>query len=232
MTMHLFGSRGRPDALASVEDQLQSMLANDAASLALARAALFEGGDVDEARALLRTTDHQVNLGEQEVRRQLLVHLAVAGPTDAPAVLACMSVVKDVERIGDYAKSLMRLASMGVDFSSAPDREVLVADFDAAVGILPEAAEAFAARDGDRARALVARCEDLFTTCNEAVEAQVASDRPGHHAVPRALTYRHLKRIVAHTTNLLSAVVMPLDQLDHFDEEDRGTADDPHDQPG
>lgn len=230
--MPLFGSREEPDALATVEDQFRAMLANDAASLALARAALFESGDVEALRARLRETDHQVNLGEQEVRRLLLVHIAVAGPADAPVVLAYMSVVKDVERIGDLAKDLMHLAWMGVDFSTASDHDALLADFDAAVGVLPEAADAFSARDGDRARALVTRCEGLFTRCNEAVAAQVTSDRPGHHAVPRALTYRHLKRVVAHTTNLLSAIVMPLDQLDHFDEEDRGPGDDTADGPG
>jgi hypothetical protein len=42
-------------------------------------------------------------------------------------------------------------------------------------------------------------------------------DRP--HAVARALARRYLKRIVAHLTNVLSAVVMPIDRLDYFDED-------------
>jgi hypothetical protein len=40
-----------------------------------------------------------------------------------------------------------------------------------------------------------------------------------NRAVALALTYRYLKRIVAHLMNVLSAVVMPVDRLDYFDED-------------
>ena len=36
--------------------------------------------------------------------------------------------------------------------------------------------------------------------------------------MPRALFYRHLKRITAHLANLLTAVVVPVDKLDYIDE--------------
>ena len=35
----------------------------------------------------------------------------------------------------------------------------------------------------------------------------------------RALAYRYVKRVVAHLMNVLSSVVMPLDQIDSFDED-------------
>ena len=44
---------------------------------------------------------------------------------------------------------------------------------------------------------------------------------PATHAVPRALYYRYLKRIVGHLMNILTALVMPLDKLDFFWQEDR-----------
>lgn len=219
--MPLFGSRSETDALDAVEEHLATMLADDATSLSLARAALFEGASVKDERALLRETDRRVNLGEQEVRRLLVIHIAVVGAADSPAMLTYMSIVKDVERIGDYAKNLMDLAWMGVDFSASGDHEQLQADYDAAVGVLPRATVAFSTRDADAARAVLADCEELLGMCNRAVKAGVASDQPGHVAVPRALLYRYLKRVVAHTTNLLSAVLMPVDRLDYFDETDR-----------
>ena len=37
----------------------------------------------------------------------------------------------------------------------------------------------------------------------------------------RWIPYRYFKRIVAHLMNLLSAVTMPLDELDYFDEQRR-----------
>ncbi len=227
--MPLFGSRSEPEAFAAVEHTLAAMLADNQTSLDLVRATLFDGAPVDPARQELRETDRRVNEGEREVRRLLVVHMAVIGPADSPALLTYMSIVKDIERIGDYAKNLMDLARMGVDFADVEDTPVLRRDFDAAVDILPDATESFLDRDGDRARDLLAQCEDLLSMCNDGVRVGVGSDRPGHEAVPRALMYRYLKRVVAHTTNLLSAVVMPVDRLDYFDEapEDR----DPEDAP-
>ncbi len=58
----------------------------------------------------------------------------------------------------------------------------------------------------------------MCDTFDELVNALVVSDRVARDAVPRALFYRHLKRIVAHLMNLLSAVVMPVDRLDYLDE--------------
>ena len=48
------------------------------------------------------------------------------------------------------------------------------------------------------------------------VSALVKGEDAGGQAVARALSYRYLKRVVAHLMNLLSAVVMPLDQLDYY----------------
>lgn len=221
--MALFGSRPSTDGFEAVEDQLAAMLADNLTSLELVRAALFEHAPVKEARHELRESDRRVNRGEREIRRLLVIHIAVVGMADSPALLTYMSIVKDVERIGDYAKNLMDLARMGVDFADVDDAAALRDVFEAVVAIVPEATEAFLSRDEAGARSLLARCEELLATCNDGVAAGVASQRPGHESVPRALLHRYLKRVVAHTTNLLSAVVMPVDRLDYFDEapEDR-----------
>jgi hypothetical protein len=44
---------------------------------------------------------------------------------------------------------------------------------------------------------------------------QIGSPPP----VARALLHRYVKRVVAHLMNVLSAVVMPVDRLDCFDED-------------
>ena len=50
------------------------------------------------------------------------------------------------------------------------------------------------------------------------------STEPAVVAVPRALLYRFLKRVTAHSLNVVSAVVMPVDRLDYFDEDDETRA--------
>jgi len=48
----------------------------------------------------------------------------------------------------------------------------------------------------------------------------VHATAPALAAVPRALLYRFLKRVAAHCANVVTAVVMPVDRLDYFDEDD------------
>jgi hypothetical protein len=80
-------------------------------------------------------------------------------------------------------------------------------------------AAAFQDRDPERSRALLSRGDGLLDDFDARVSALVRTEDPEEQAVAEALTYRYLKRIVAHLMNVLSAVVMPIDRLDYFDED-------------
>ena len=46
-----------------------------------------------------------------------MVHASVrGGHADIPTMLATMSIIKDIERVGDYAKQLLRLARVRGSF--------------------------------------------------------------------------------------------------------------------
>ncbi|NIV95396.1 hypothetical protein GWN42_22030, partial [candidate division KSB1 bacterium] len=47
-------------------------------------------------------TDKEINQLEREVRKRVLTHLAVSGSSDLSLSLSLVSVISDVERIGDY----------------------------------------------------------------------------------------------------------------------------------
>jgi phosphate uptake regulator len=85
--------------------------------------------------------------------------------------------------------------------------------------MIADTAEAFAARDDERAT----RTARPRRRAPRRVRRAPCRPRPRRgrppHAVGRALAARYLKRIVAHLTNVLSAVVMPIDRLDYFDED-------------
>jgi len=51
------------------------------------------------------------------------------------------------------------------------------------------------------------------------VKAAYESTGEASDAVARALYFRFLKRLTAHLMNLLTSLVMPLDRLDHYDED-------------
>src|SRR5690625_4624904 len=54
--------------------------------------------------------DKQINSYEREVRRKVMTHLSISGPANLSAGLVLVSVVIDIERIGDYAKNIYTLA--------------------------------------------------------------------------------------------------------------------------
>ncbi len=214
-----FFKGGGEDQLEHAQGQLLDMLANDRHSFDAATAALLDGADPTVVGPNLAATDKQVNEAEREVRRQLVVHASVHGTSQVTAILVYMSVVKDVERIGDYSKNIFDVAARGVDLSNASDRDELVGYRDRISAMITEAARAFADENVDEARRMIADGDEMQDVFDARVAGLVVSDRPGREAVPRALLYRYYKRIIGHLMNLLSSVVMPLDRLDYFDEE-------------
>jgi phosphate transport system protein len=207
------------DRLAHVEEVLQRMFADDRHAFDLAMSALLGGAAPDSVGDELRATDHAVNEAEREIRRELVVHASVHGGVDTPAVLVYMSIVKDVERVGDYAKNIFDLARDGVTLRDDPDAPALLALRDEVSRLITRVGDIFRRSDTEEAREVLARGDELLDEFDHRVSALVRGDDQGTHAVATALLHRYLKRIVAHLLNVLSAVVMPVDRLDYFDED-------------
>ena len=218
-----FFKGGRASSIDEVEATLVQMLHDGRDVYDAATGAVFGGGKSKETKQEVRSTDHGINVAQQQVRRALVLHASVAGPVDLPLVLAYMSVVKDVERIGDYAKNIYDLAKYGVDFESAEDFDTLDTYRGAVGQLIDDAAEVFAERDAEKSQHLVAKADGFLREYDRLTKAAYKSDGPASEAVARALYYRYLKRITAHVMNLMTSLVMPLDRLDYYDEapEDR-----------
>ncbi len=226
MVLDFFKGRRGSSAIEEVEHMIVEMLRDGGDVFNAATAAVFGGGKSKETKEEVKGTDRKINASEREVRRILMTHSAVTGDVDLPLVLAYMSVVKDVERVGDYSKNLYDLAKLGVDFSAAPDGEELRQYREAVGQLIADAADAFESRDVERARSLVAKADGFLDDYDDQVVAQARSDAPAQEAVPRALFFRFLKRITAHVMNLMTSLILPVDQLDYYDEakDDRGDA--------
>ncbi len=212
------------DPLSHVEATVQEMLGDDRHSFDLAISALLSGASPAAVGPDLYETDRRVNEAEQRIRRELVVHVSVRAAASVPATLVYMSVVKDVERVGDYAKNIFDLAAEGVDLSSADDREELYAIAKNVSEMITESGKVFAAEDVERARELSDIGDGMLDDFDRRVNELLRSEDAASIAVPRALLFRFQKRIVSHLMNLLSAVFMPIDQLDYFDEPDRDSA--------
>ncbi len=218
MVLDFFKRTGH-SVIEDVEETIVGMVRDSRAVYDTASEAVFGGGKSKAAKQAVRSTDWGINQAQQQVRRALMVHASVTAAVDLPLVLAYMSVVKDVERIGDYAKNIYDLAKYGADFAAAADREELERYRDAVGHLIDDAAEVFEHRDVERAERLIAKADGFLDDHDAHVKAAYRSDGPAADAVARALYFRYLKRITAHVMNLMTSLVLPVDRLDYYDEE-------------
>ena len=217
MVMSFF--RSDEGGISQIESQVQRMIADARHTFDLAMNAVT-GGAVETVADEVRRTDRQINLTEIEIRRELLVHISVHGTADAGEMLVFMNMIKDLERIGDYNKNIFDLALEGVSFSGAEDLEQILGFRDELSSRIALMGEILDTRDEDRARAYIERSDQLRREFDGLVNELVHATAPALVAVPRALLYRFLKRVAAHCANVATAVVMPVDRLDYFDEDD------------
>jgi len=217
MVMSFF--RSDEGGISQIESQVQRMIADARHTFDLAMNAVT-GGAVETVADEVRRTDRQINLTEIEIRRELLVHISVHGTADAGEMLVFMNMIKDLERIGDYNKNIFDLALEGVSFSGAEDLEQILGFRDELSSRIALMGEILDTRDEDRARAYIERGDQLRREFDGLVNELVHATAPALIAVPRALLYRFLKRVAAHCANVVTAVVMPVDRLDYFDEDD------------
>lgn len=221
MVLEFFRRRGDRD-LADIDAQIEQMLEDGRFCFDSAVKALFGEADPQAVGPEIHNVDRRINATERQVRRQLVVHTSVhrAG-ADVPLVLAYMTIIKDIERIGDYAKNIWDLAAHGVNMANDEDQPFLAGHHERVSRMITEASRAFVERDVEESQRLAEEGDGLLDVYDDQVHQLVASDMPSHHGVPRALLLRYYKRITAHLLNVLSAVLMPLDRIDYYDENRR-----------
>ena len=216
MVMSFF-RRPEEGGLESIESQVQRMVTDARHTFDLALSAIT-GGPVETVAEEVRRTDRGINSTEVEIRRALVVHASVHGGADTPEMLVFMNMVKDLERIGDYNKNIFDLAEEGVSFADSSDLESILVLRDEISSRIALMGEILNSRDEDRARTYIERGDELRRDFDSRISKLLHSEEPAVNSVPKALLYRFLKRVTAHSSNVVSAVVMPVDQIDYFDE--------------
>ena len=130
-----------------------------------------------------------------------------------------MSVVKDAERLGDYAKNLFEIT----EFLTKPiDRTLFSQYFNEVdkkvIELFEQTKEAFIETDVDIATSAWDYEKKIAKGCDEIVTKVAKSNLTVNEAVCFALIARYFKRIVAHLVNIATSVILPLSDLDYFDE--------------
>lgn len=218
MVLNFFRS-GSEGSLDVIEKQLQEMLSDNETTFGYASDALFGRVNPEEIGKPLRKSDRQVNRGERSIRRELIIHAGVAGAADYPLMLVYMSIIKDIERVGDYSKNIWDLTIDGFNLEEASDAEMWNQRVERTAELIKSTASVFADRDETRAKEMLLQMDQWTDDFDDEISKLIRDGSEAGPAAPRALLNRYLKRMTAHLMNVMTAVVMPLDRLDYWDED-------------
>lgn len=208
MFKDILEARKRAGLLVDAFDEVISMLEKAQRMFGAAGQALTSPEDQDGGADIDRD-DRDINAGERLVRRLVLQHLSLNPQQDLSTSLVLISIVHDVERIGDYAKNLIELDHWG-----ALDSKSACMEIQAAVApLFDQLLDALRREEADTARQVMRRHEEVKAMTDKALETLMEADGDRRQGVVDALALRFLCRTSAHLANVASGLVNPLDRV-------------------
>ena len=162
--------------------------------------------------------DKKINEFERDVRRKVMTHLVVSGKDDLGSGLILVSVVIDIERIGDYTKNIYDLALQHpTRLKGGSFEEKLNNIENSTKDFLNDAIDAFKNQDIEKARKLMLNYKkDISAVSTEIVDSIISgknTDFTSKESGSLCLYARYLKRIAAHSRNLVSSIVNPFERI-------------------
>ncbi len=161
--------------------------------------------------------DKRVNSYEREVRRKVITHCSIQGGTAISSGVVLVSIVIDIERIGDYTKNIVELASKHPSKLRGGKYESDLAKVEEAVkdNFLRTKAS-IETNDPDFASKLIDEYEWVNPLCDKdlydiIIEGDISISCGDSAAL--ALYFRWLKRIYSHLRNINTSVINPVDGI-------------------
>jgi len=183
-----------------------------------------------DLRTRIYKQDVEVNKLERSVRKRVVAHLSLhANRMDLPYCLFLVGLVKDVERIGDYAKNISEVS----DFYQGPlPDDPLVNELreirNGVEEMFQSASQIFSTEDREQAVSFISNGRNLAHRADALIVRIAHGDYSSGVTTALVLGTRYYKRVGGHVINVLSSVVMPLHKVDFFDEDElRKVEDDP-----
>lgn len=165
----------------------------------------------------IRERDQQINRQMRQVRKKVLTHLAFSGQSGLDTSLVLISIVIDVERIGDHTKDITVLANEYPGRFKPGPFEQDVRSFESSIRErLEMLLEIINSEDVDLAKKIAATHKDINTHYASMLSRLVNEDGGGLDAglaVLLALYLRYLRRIEGHIFNVASAEVNPFHRI-------------------
>ena len=178
----------------------------------------LRGSDTTDIPIDIYAMDKKINEFERDVRRKIMTHLAISGKDDLGSGLILVSVVIDIERIGDYTKNIYDLAVQHPKRLNAKSFENELKSIEIGTkDFLNKTIDAFKEQNIEHARELMQKYKtDISATSSDIVNGIVSgvnNEFDANTSAALSLYARYLKRIAAHSRNLVSSIVNPFERI-------------------
>ncbi len=211
MFKNLLGSGKKASLLEDAVAETCRMIIQDGRMFEAAFNALFKG-QTPELNVIDR--DEDIDLGERLVRRLVFQHMMMNPEQDLPASMALISVDHDVERIGDYNKSLLYLARWRTDaFDRNSDVISCAALYDQIAPMFEQTLEAFRDSNAELAKKVMVQSRAIKEKTQKLQEHLFETGGCGSDAIVCSSAVQYLRRISAHLSNIASSIANPFDLL-------------------
>jgi phosphate transport system protein len=158
--------------------------------------------------------DKKLNALEIDVRKKILEHLSINPSQDITPSLVLVTIVVDIERLGDYSKNLIEVSHKypkplkGKYIEKIKNLEEKVQIyFKKTIEIYKEQTKESGKEISEKLSELVDECQDLL---EELIEDDSLNSKEG---IIYSLLVRHLKRVSSHVRNVCSSIVNPFYRL-------------------
>ena len=172
--------------------------------------------------------DKEINKAERDVRKKTMKHLMLSGEAQLASGLALVSVVIDIERIGDYTKNIFDLARRHpkrLDAGSLESQLKAVEEHTSEV--FHNTIEAFKSSDEALARRVMEDYKEEISADSEKMTDAIIGDQVSDLKSPEAATVvlyaRFLKRIGSHSRNIATSIVNPFHRIGYHEKVDKSS---------
>ncbi len=162
-------------------------------------------------------SDKKVNKLERQVRKKVHQHLAETGREEIYSGLLLVSVIIDIERIGDECKNVLDLATNYLMKLKCKPYEKDLRNIESAIedtfSRVRKQFESFEKTDAEKLLSEYLWVNKLCDQREHDLIKQTDKSIPSADAVALALYIRHLKRINSHLRNISTSVINPFDKI-------------------
>ena len=219
MFRNLLGFWSGKSYLEKVLDEFSRMVETAEKMYLMVMEDYFEPNPDKDFKQTIYDMDQQINKHERYIRKRIVEHLSIDPKKGLNVSLILMSVVKDAERVGDLIKNILETGRMLERPFEREEFTLYFNDFPTRLaGYFSTTLKTFVEFDEEKAYQLVTDARAFAKECDAIIQRLADSQLTANRAVCFTVTARFMKRIASHLVNIATAVIVPLSDLDYFDE--------------